>query len=269
MTVQGAGLRKSFPGHCSQLWAPRGRDRTHPWVRAEKIPHTEILPLSLGRNSPWVPELHELKEKRGRTHQDLGRKGRWMKSRWVHEVLLVLVALFISFAGCSLSQFTARKHLNPFSCIKQLQLVFGGGFRACFEHKAPLCTGRVWKPALSALLVHKITDLLNPGEEREKCLESIDKQCPALFWIKMSTKRAAALEIQWLGLRWAVVPGWYHCQQEKKWERTAQKRFPSSTTSSSETEKLKLHMGFILFLQQFIILTYTYIYIKKYYTLYK
>lgn len=84
LTLQGAGLREGFLGHWSQFWAPRGSNRIHTWFRAKNIHHTftqahptstEILPLSLVRNSLCISELHKLKEKRGRVHQAPGEEG--------------------------------------------------------------------------------------------------------------------------------------------------------------------------------------------------
>lgn len=72
--------------------------------------------------------------------------------------------------------------------------------------------------------MHTITDLVNPGEGEEKCLESIyrGKQTVLPYSaIKMPTRdsnreeRTATLEIQWLWLNWAIVPDWYQFQLEK------------------------------------------------------
>lgn len=131
--------------------------------------------------------------------------------------------------------------------------MFGDGFRAYFKHRAPVCTGRLWKTALNALLVMFtcIQSLTSWTQGEGKCLESTDrdKQTVLLYSaIKMPTRDSnreditATLEIQWiLWLSWATVSGWYHFQLEKmgKWEITTQNRFPSSATLSSETERTK------------------------------
>lgn len=90
LTVQDAGLREGFLGHCSQCWAPRGSDRIHTWIRAENIHHTftqahppstEILPLSLVKRFTvdiWALQV-ERKEGEGPSRPQGGRDAGWKR----------------------------------------------------------------------------------------------------------------------------------------------------------------------------------------------
>lgn len=211
----GSGFREAFPGHCSSS--------EHPEAGTEPTLGSELRVFLTQKSFP--SPLAEIPcgclsslncRKRGGGPSRGGRNAAWKAGEFTRCCCCWWLCASASLAAISPSS----QHKN----ILTLKTAWSSSSSCLGVALEPvLSTGQLsaqvgsekqlWVPCW-VTGTQPLT--AEPGGREGKCLESVDKQSILLYSaIKMPTKRAAALGIQWLWLSWAIMPGWYHFQQGK------------------------------------------------------